>query len=138
MKIGSVERCMMIKRIQIVPQSNSGRGRGGTKWWCGSEYNAGTHKKKERREEGAGPLRYHQYLSLLNILYLQLLSTSIHPFTTMGFVCLVSSNPKLSFVIKKNPSSGMVMRKYVNLSIPLQPLHPSYTLNHTNLIKSSP
>ena len=136
MKIGSVERCMMIKRIQIVPQSNSGRGRG-TKWWCGSEYNAGTHKKKERREEGAGPLRYHQSLSL-SILYLQLLSTSIHPFTTMGFVCLVSSNPKLSFVIKKNPSSGMVMRKYVNLSSSLQPLHPSYTLNHINLIKSPP
>ena len=99
----------------------------------GSEYNAGTHEKKERREEGGT-----SFTTLLSILYLQLLSPSIHPSTTMGFVCLVSSNPKLSFVIKKNPSSGMVMRKYVNLSISLQPLHPSYTLNHTNLIKSLP
>lgn len=31
----------------------------------------------------------------------------------MGFIKLHSSNPKLSFVIKKNPNSGMVMRKYV-------------------------
>lgn len=30
----------------------------------------------------------------------------------MGFIKLVSSNPKLSFIIKKNPASGMVLRKY--------------------------